>query len=201
MVNPASRRATGPVPAAPGPGNRRFKMSRFISVGVIAAMLAATPGFAKDMHCNVNQDYAKAIDGKEVTNDGTKYKMTVKDTFKGVPDSVSSSDYNAFVNIKFGAEKTTSTSLNVQVRPRKSSECLNGVYNHNGTKIWSGAYCDTSNHQKAKSLTLKVMPNTNNALYQAAGAASTTSKVSQFLGIYAKQGSEYVLTGVCVENK
>lgn len=173
-------------------------MRTLISGAAAAAVLIGTPALAKEMHCQVNKDFAPAIDGKEVKAGGTTYQFKVKDTFKGVPESVSSSDYNAFVNIKFGTEKTTSKSVNVQVRPRKSSECLNGVYDDNKKKIWGGAYCDTGNHKKASSLTLR---QADGALYIAGGAATTTSKQSHLMGLYMLQGSEYVLTGVCVENK
>lgn len=175
-------------------------MRTLFSVAAAAALLAATPALAKDMHCNVNKDFAPMIDGQEVKSGGTTYKFKVKDTFKGVPDSVSSSDYNAFVNIKFGAERTTSKSVNVQVRPRKSSECLNGVYDDNKKQIWGGAYCDTSNHKKASSLTLRAS-GANPALYIAGGAATTTSKTSHLMGLYTLQGKDYVLSGVCVEDK
>ncbi|WP_041373459.1 hypothetical protein [Phenylobacterium zucineum] len=175
-------------------------MRIIFTAAAAAALMIGTPALAKDMHCNVNKDFAPMIDGKEVKSGGTTYKFKVKDTFKGVPDSVSTSDYNGFVNIKFGAERTTSKSVNVQVRPRKSSECLNGVYDDNKKQIWGGAYCDTSNHKKASSLTLR-KSDSNPALYIAAGAATTTSKQNHLMGLYTLQGSEYVLSGACVENK
>lgn len=152
------------------------------------------------MHCNANRDFKDAINGLEFKKNGTTYKFKVKDTFKGVPDSVSSKDYNQYVNIKFGAEKTKSKDVNVQVRPRKSNECLNGVYNHNKKKIWGGAYCDTKNHKKASSLTMQVTED-DPKMFIAAGGATTTSKQNQFMAFYYKPSSEYILTGVCVEDR
>ncbi len=173
-------------------------MRTLFPAAAAAALLVGTPALAKEMHCNVNADFAPLINGKEVKASGTTYQFKVKDTFKGVPESVSSSDYNGFVNVKFGTEKTTSKSVNVRVRPRKSSECLNGIYDDNKKQIWGGAYCDTNNHKKASSLTLR---KADGALYIAGGAATTTSKQNHLMGLYTLQGSEYVLTGVCVENK
>jgi hypothetical protein len=176
-------------------------MRAIISAATVATMLLGTaPVFAKEMHCNVNQDFKAALDGKEFKNDGTTYKLKVKDTFKGLPDNVNSKDYNKYVNIKFGTEKTTSKSLNVQVRPRKSSECLNAIFNEKQKQIWGGAYCDTSKHKKASSVTLSATAD-NPALFMTGGAARTTSKVNQFMAFYRKQGSDYLLTGVCVEDK
>jgi hypothetical protein len=175
-------------------------MRTIFTAAAAAALMIGTPVLAKDMHCNVNADYAPMLNGKEVKVGGTTYKFKVKDTFQGVPESVSSRDYNGFVNVKFGAERTSSKSVNVQVRPRKSSECLNGVYDDNKKQIWGGAYCDTSNHKKASSLTLRAADD-KHKLYIAGGAATTTSKQNHLMGLYMSQGSQYVLTGVCVEDK
>lgn len=176
-------------------------MRTVFSVAAAAALLVGTPALAKEMHCNVNENLKPLIDGKEVKENGTTYQFKVKDTFKDVPESASSKDYNGFVNVKFGTEKTSSKHVNVQVRPRKSSECLNGIYNHNKKKIWGGAYCTTNKHKKASSLTMQ-SSDAGPGLYIAAGAATTTSKVNQLMGLYMLKGDDkYYLSGVCVENK
>lgn len=176
-------------------------MRAIITAAAAASILiGAVPALAKEMHCNVNKDFKTAFDGMQFKEGGTTYKFKVKDTFKGVPDSVSSSDYNNFVNVKFGTEKTTKKDINVRVRPRKSSECLNGIYNDNKKQIWGGASCDTKNHKKGKTVTLRATDN-DPKMYVAAGAATTTSKQNQFMAFYYKPSNEFVLTGVCVENK
>lgn len=192
-------------------------MQKIVPAFAVAAMLVATPALATDMHCNVNKNYASWLDGKKYkvytrTSDGdptrTNYakrdfNTKVKDTFKGVPESVSSQDYNRFVNVKFGTERTTGTRLNVQVRPRKGAECLNAILDDQGGQMWSGAYCDTRNHQKAGRLWLFPVDHYDpeNPLHWAIGSANTTTKVNHFFGVYVRENGEYVLSGVCVENK
>ena len=170
------------------------------AAAAVSIVLGAVPVLAKEMHCNVNADMKDQINGMSFKKDGVTYKFKVKGTFKGVPESVSSGDYNNFINIKFGTEKTKSKDLNVRVRPRKSSECLNSIYNDNKKAIWSGAYCDTKNHKKAKSVTLRKTDD-NDKMYYAAGAARTATKQSTFMAFYFKPQNEYILSGVCVENK
>jgi hypothetical protein len=176
-------------------------MQKFIVAGVVAALFASTPALAKEMHCHMNKDYKAAFDGKEFKSSGTTYKLKVKDTFKGIPESVSTKDYNKYVNVKWGTEKTTSKTINLQVRPRQSSECLNGIYNDDKKQVWGGAYCDTSNHQQGKGFNLHAAEGTNGTIYSSGGAATTTTKQNQFLGFYAKDGSNYILIGGCVEDK
>src|SRR5690606_8037674 len=146
--------------------SKKKTMHKIALATVAAAMLVATPALATDMHCNVNEKYASWLDGKKYkevtqTSDGDytrtnrakrDFNTKVKDTFTGVPESVSSKDYNRFVHVKFGTERTTSNRVNVQVRPRKSSECLNAILDEDGGEMWGGAHCSTKNHRKAGKL-------------------------------------------------
>jgi len=176
-------------------------MRTLVSTGVIVAMLATTPAFAKEMHCNVNRDYVALVDGKTFKNHGNEFKLKVKDSFKGVPESVTSQDYNRFVNVKFGAEKISSIYIYPRVRPRTSSECLQHIRRASGGRIWDGTFCDTRNHKKAWG-PIDLEPLVDN-LEWAVGSANTTTKLSYFVVLYAKRdkGSERVLAGVCAENK
>lgn len=174
-------------------------MRKLVSTLTFLSMIScAMPALALEMHCHVNADLKSSIDGMSIKKEGINYKFKVKDTFTGIQDSVSSKDYNNFVNIKFGAEKTTKKDINVQVRPRKSSECLNAVYNDSKKMIWGGAYCDIHNHKKASSVTLRATDTP--LLYSAAGAANTTTTRNTFMAFYYKPGNEFILSGVCVEN-
>lgn len=175
-------------------------MRAIVPAAVASMIIGMVPVLAKEMHCNVNKDFKSAFDGMQFEEDGTTYKLRVKGTFDGVPASVSSSDYNGFVNVKFGTRKTTKKELNVRVRPRRSSECLNGIYNDSKKQLWGGAHCDTQIHKKASSVTLRAMDQ-DPKMYVAAGTATTTSKQNQFMAFYRKPSDAFVITGVCVEDR
>src|SRR5690606_22823884 len=120
------------------------------AVAAVSIVLGAVPALAKDMHCNVNADMKDQTNGMSFKKDRVTYKFKVKGTLRDGPESVSSGEYNNLINVKFGTEKTKSKGLHVRVRPRKSAECLNSIYNANEEAISGGASCDTENHKKAK---------------------------------------------------
>lgn len=174
-------------------------MIKIVSAAFLSITVSALPALAVEMHCHVNKALQADLNDMQKKIGGTNYNFKVKDTFQGVPESVSSKDYNNSVNVKFGTEKTTKKDLNVQVRPRKSDDCLNGIYNDSKKLIWGGAYCDIDNHQKASSVTLRAMDD-QPGLYSAAGSANTTKRKNTFIALYSKQANEFILAGVCVEN-
>lgn len=179
-------------------------MRNLVAAGVAAAMLlGSAPAFAKDMHCNFNKDHAAKFNGMSFEQDGTNYKLIVKSTYSGVPEAIDTKDYNGFVNVKWGWEDPNKTKTNVMVRPRKSSECLNGIYDEKGKKLWGGAWCDTGKHKESSTdYDMSAVPNTNNTYWVTGGAASTTSKVNQFLAFFLKKSSNsFNQIGGCVEDK
>lgn len=178
-------------------------MRNFVWAGVAAAMFASAPAVAKEMHCNFNKDYAAKFNNMTFTQDGTTYKLVVKDIYEGLPESIHTKDYNGFVNVKWGWEDPDKTKTNVMVRPRKSSECLNGIYDEKGKKLWGGAWCNTDKHKETgKDYDMTPLDGTNDTIYVTGGAASTTSKVNQLMAFFAKKSSsKFNQIGGCVEDK
>lgn len=180
-------------------------MRKLIAAGVIIALLATTSAIAKDMDCQLNEDYVDTLDGKSINVSGTTYQLTVKHTFSGIPESVSTNDYNSFVTVKFGTENTDSKEgLTFFMRPRKSSECLIAAYDDSKHLIWGGdgiTYCHTNEYVKVPGeLTLRATDDAH-IVYAAAGDANTISKHNMFLGLYARDDTRYLLIGACAEDK
>lgn len=177
-------------------------MRKFVIAASALSLLAASPAFAKEMHCNVNSNYKAALDGQEFEKDGTKYQIKVKNTYSGLPENITTKDYNGFVQIKWGTEKTGNSHTNVMVRPRKSSECLNAIFNEDKKQVWGGAWCDTDKHKETGN-EFSIMKSETDAgtIYTMGGMARTTSKENRFLGFYSKSGETYSQVGGCVEDK
>lgn len=178
-------------------------MRIIVTAAAAAALLAAAPAAAKEMHCNVDRDIASQIDGKVVKHHGTTYRLKVKDRFKGTPDGVSTRDYNRFVNVKFGTEKSPlhDPNINARVRPRRGDECLNrieAIHPDQVVPLWEGAHCNTKQHKKAEAVWLVPI---GEPIFWGVGAARTTTKVSHFATLYVKQDDGYHLSGACVENR
>lgn len=178
-------------------------MRPLLPAAMIAALLAVAPAAAKDLHCKVHNDIAGQIDGKSFKHHGTTYRLKVKDKFGGTPEKVTSGDYNKYVNISFGQEKSASNdpNINVGVRPRRGSECLNRIETilpDHVAPIWEGAWCNTKKHKKASSVWLNPI---TEPIYWAVGSARTTTKVNHFAALYVERDDGYYLSGACVENR
>lgn len=185
-------------------------MRKLVSAAVIAAMLGSTPAFAKDMDCIFNKDYAKFFDKMEFDKKGTHYRLFVRDTYSGVPDSIHTKDYNRSVQVKWGMDKPSSTKTNVMVRPRSSTDCLVAITDEKGKKIWtSTGYCRTDKHTETGShLDMSVVEDPKlpdaykGVFYATGGGVSTYTKVSVFLSFYVKKASnKFEQIGGCVEDK
>lgn len=180
-------------------------MRNLYAVAAAAALLAAAaPAAAKELKCNVHKDIVSIVDGKDFKLFGEKYHVKVKDTFSKTKDKVTSNDYNKYVNIKFGEEKSPDYSTNVQVRPRTAGECLNrleGISRNYDDTLWSGAYCDTKQHKRAGKLTMWPVEPNGGYLWWGVGRAYTTTKVSYFAGIWEWDGKNYLLKGACAEDR
>ena len=128
----------------------------------------------------------------------------MKDTFSKTKEKVTSNDYNKYVNVKFGEEKSPDYETNVQVRPRTSGECLNrleGIGRNYNDTLWSGAYCDTKQHKRAGKLTMWPLEPNGGKVWWGVGKAFTTTKVSYWAGLWNYNQGAYHLIGACVEDR
>jgi len=195
------------------------KAATILAAAGAALLISASGAAAKDMECRCSDKHNKYIDGTSTKVDGTTYKFKCKKTFSYGKDT-NTDDYNKYVKAYWNESTSSDKSIGLKIRPRKSSECLNGVYDDNGKALWQGANCNTSDEKKYSSLTLrraasdiptndfKVDPNTGQVLsgqrnptYSAGGAATTTTKRNILTALYELKDSQYRLIAGCIEDK
>lgn len=157
------------------------------------------------MHCTCYSGTSAAINGQSKTTGGTTYNFTCKKTYSTLGADTSSDDYNQFVKVYFSEGSTGDKSVGLKLRPRKGDKCLVGVYDGNEKKLWTGAYCDTSDEKKFDPFPLKFSSGTDGtagAQYMVGGAAITgTSTKNTLLGIYLLDSAgKYNIIAGCVED-
>ncbi len=166
---------------------------------LLAAGLSAfsAGALAKDMKCNCLNDAESQLDGKSFESGGTTYKLDCKDTFKSSSDSYSTQGWNDYVKLKIGTTSWSSNDVNIQMRPRKSSECMLVVTDQDKKTRWAGTYCDTGNYKKITDFDF----DEKNGSYSLGGAVNTATKQNIFLVLATKSDGRFYSNALCVENK
>jgi hypothetical protein len=176
-----------------------MKKHRF-AVAAIAAATVGLPSYASAtaFQCRCLDAFAPAVAAGKLNKDGNTFRCSATWSTEGSGNNTD--NYNSYVKLYFNEGKSSDNITTIGVRPRKSSECLNAVYDKNNEKLeWGGGYCDTSNAKNVGGMDL--VKTSDGSMRMVAGSANTTSKKNKFTAFYLPKADGNYLQAACVEDK
>lgn len=162
----------------------------------------SAPGFAATMEGKCFEKTKANFDNKII--DGRTFKCS-KGGWTTVGSGADTADSNGFMQIYVDEGRSRDPSIELKFRPRRSSECLTGVYNANRKPLASSSSdaCATDH----KTTVMMNIDQRGRRWTAAAGAVTTTSKQHGFSVMYMQgtslgiaRDTDYYLVGVFIES-